>query len=97
MDKAHYERSDISVVPAAGVIGEAMVMLTLADFALDKFGGDSLAETRDNLARYRERISLAPTRRCRAVGAMAQRRARAGADAAGALRAGAEVGSGGDD
>ena len=60
VEKAHYERSDISVVPAAGVIGEAMVMLTLADFALDKFGGDSLAETRDNLARYRERISQAP-------------------------------------
>jgi chorismate synthase len=56
VDKAHYERSDISVVPAAGVVGEAMVMLTLADFVLDKFGGDSLAETRDNLERYRDRI-----------------------------------------
>jgi chorismate synthase len=55
--KAHYERSDISVVPAAGVVGEAMVMLTLADFALDKFGGDSMAETLDNLARYRARIA----------------------------------------
>lgn len=55
--KAHYERSDISVVPAAGVVGEAMVLLTLADFALDKFGGDSMAETVDNLARYRERIA----------------------------------------
>ena len=43
-----------------GVIGEAMVMLTLADFVLDKFGGDSLDETRDNLARYRERIAAAP-------------------------------------
>jgi len=60
VDKAHYERSDISVVPAAGVVGEAMVMLTLADFVLDKFGGDSVAETRDNLERYRERISRAP-------------------------------------
>ena len=55
--KAHYERSDISVVPAAGVVGEAMVLLTLADFALDKFGGDSMAETVDNVARYRERIA----------------------------------------
>src|SRR6185503_10407381 len=55
--KAHYERSDISVVPAAGVVGEAMVMLTLADFALDKFGGDSMAETLDNLLRYRARIA----------------------------------------
>ena len=42
VDKAHYERSDISVVPAAGVVGEAMVMLILADAMLDKFGGDSL-------------------------------------------------------
>ncbi len=60
VDKAHYERSDISVVPAAGVIGEAMVMLTVADFVLDKFGGDCLDETRDNLLRYRERISRPP-------------------------------------
>ena len=65
VDKAHYERSDISVVPAAGVVGEAMVMLTLADFVLEKFGGDSLAETRDNLERYRERISRAAGRRRR--------------------------------
>jgi chorismate synthase len=57
VDKAHYERSDISVVPAAGVVGEAMVMLTLVRFALEKFGGDSLGETMDNLGRYRERIS----------------------------------------
>jgi len=60
VDKAHYERSDISVVPAAGVIGEAMVMLTLMNFVLDKFGGDSIGETRDNFERYRERISRAP-------------------------------------
>jgi len=56
VEKAHYERSDISVVPATGVVAEAMVCLTLADFALEKFGGDSLAETLDNAARYRERI-----------------------------------------
>ncbi|HVA85849.1 MAG TPA: chorismate synthase [Candidatus Saccharimonadales bacterium] len=60
VDRAHYERSDISVVPAAGVIGEAMVMLTLMNFALDKFGGDSVGETRENLERYRARISRAP-------------------------------------
>ena len=59
VEKAHYERSDISVVPAAGVIGEAMVLLTLTRFVLEKFGGDSLAEVRDNLARYRERIARA--------------------------------------
>jgi chorismate synthase len=57
VDKAHYERSDISVVPAAGVVGEAMVMLTLVRFVLEKFGGDSLVETQDNLDRYRERIA----------------------------------------
>jgi chorismate synthase len=56
VEKAHYERSDISVVPATGVVAEAMVCLTLADFALEKFGGDSLAETLDNAARCRERI-----------------------------------------
>jgi chorismate synthase len=56
VDKAHYERSDISVVPAAGVVAEAMVMLTVADFVLDKFGGDSIGETRDNMERYNTRI-----------------------------------------
>ncbi len=60
VDRAHYERSDISVVPAAGVIGESMVMLTLARFVLDKTGGDSMAEVTGNLARYRARISGTP-------------------------------------
>jgi chorismate synthase len=55
VDCAHYERSDICVVPAAGVIGEAMVLLVLADAVLEKFGGDSLPEIRDNLERFRER------------------------------------------
>jgi chorismate synthase len=59
VETAHYERSDISVVPAAGVIGEAMVLLTLTRFVLEKAGGDSLAEVRDNLDRYRERIGRA--------------------------------------
>jgi chorismate synthase len=57
VEKAHYERSDISVVPATGVVAEAMTCLTLADFALEKFGGDSLAETLDNADRYRNRIT----------------------------------------
>jgi chorismate synthase len=60
VEKAHYERSDISVVPAAGVIGEAMVLLTLTRFVLEKTGGDSLDEVRDNLARYRERSARRP-------------------------------------
>jgi len=59
-EKPHYEGSDISVVPAAGVIGEAMVLLTVADFVLEKFGGDTLDETADNLRRYRERIARPP-------------------------------------
>jgi chorismate synthase len=60
VEKGHYERSDICVVPAAGVVAEAMVCLTLADFVLDKFGGDSLTELIDNLARHRERIAKGP-------------------------------------
>jgi chorismate synthase len=56
VEKAHYERSDISVVPAAGVVGEAMVMLTLLGFVLEKFGGDTLADTRDALERYQARL-----------------------------------------
>jgi len=54
--KAAYERSDVCVVPAAGVIGEAMVALTLAKFALDKFGGDSMIETRRNFEGYLEQL-----------------------------------------
>ena len=60
VEKGHYERSDICVVPATGVVAEAMVCLTLADAVLEKFGGDSMAETLDNLARYRERTSKGP-------------------------------------
>lgn len=51
---AHVERSDYCAVPAAGVVGEAMVALVLADALLEKFGGDSLAELRESLARHRE-------------------------------------------
>ena len=45
------QRSDSTAVPAASVVAEAMVRLTLAKYALDKFGGDSVAETRRNLSR----------------------------------------------
>jgi chorismate synthase len=68
VEKAHYERSDISVVPAAGVVGEAMVLLTLADFVLQKTGGDSMDEVRDSMARWRER--LAASRATAATAAM---------------------------
>jgi len=54
--KASYERSDVCVVPAAGVAGEAMVALTLARCALEKFGGDSLGETLRNFAGYRQQL-----------------------------------------
>ena len=60
VDKAHYERSDISVVPAAGVVGEAMVLLTLAQFVLEKTGGDSMAEVVESMARWRARLAAPP-------------------------------------
>jgi chorismate synthase len=56
VDKAHYERSDISVVPAAGIVAEAMVMLTLARAMLEKVGGDTVEDAATNLAAYRARI-----------------------------------------
>jgi chorismate synthase len=60
VEKAHYERSDISVVPAAGVVAEAMVMLTLARFVLEKFGGDTVDDIVTNLDAYRARIARPP-------------------------------------
>ena len=54
--KAAYERSDVCVVPAAGVAAEAMVALTLARLVIDKFGGDSLRELERNYAGYCEQI-----------------------------------------
>ena len=54
--KAAYERSDVCVVPAAGVAGEAMVALTLARCALEKFGGDSMVETCRNFQGYLQQL-----------------------------------------
>ena len=54
--KAAYERSDVCVVPAAGVAAEAMVALTLARCALGKFGGDSMLETLRNFEGYRQQL-----------------------------------------
>jgi chorismate synthase len=54
--RAHYERSDVCVVPAAGVIGEAMVALTLAGAILDKFGGDSMRELARNLRAFKRAL-----------------------------------------
>jgi chorismate synthase len=53
---AAYERSDVCVVPAAGVAAEAMVALTLARCALEKFGGDSMGETLRNFEGYRSQL-----------------------------------------
>ena len=55
-EAAAFERSDITVVPAAGVIGEAMVSLVLAGALREKFGGDSLGEMRHNFDGYREQL-----------------------------------------
>jgi len=53
---AAYERSDVCVVPAAGVVGEAMVALVLATAVLEKFGGDSLRETKRNYEAYLDQV-----------------------------------------
>ncbi len=53
---AAYERSDVAVVPAAGVIGEAMVAIVLAGAAIEKFGGDSLREMKRNYEGYLEQV-----------------------------------------
>lgn len=53
---AHFERSDVCAVPAAGVIGEAMAAMVLAECVVEKFGGDSLTELLRNLEAYRAEI-----------------------------------------
>lgn len=54
---AHHQRSDVCAVPAAAVVAEAMVALVIAEAVLEKFGGDSLAETRRNAEAYRARLA----------------------------------------
>jgi chorismate synthase len=54
--EAHHQRSDVCAVPAAGVVAEAMVALVLANAMLEKFGGDSIEETRRNLRGYLDAI-----------------------------------------
>ena len=54
--KAQHQRSDVCAVPAAGVVAEAMVALVIAGSVVEKFGGDSLAETKRNLESYLESI-----------------------------------------
>jgi chorismate synthase len=55
--EAHHQRSDVCAVPAAGVVAEAMVALVLANAVMEKFGGDSVEETKRNLDSYLAGIS----------------------------------------
>jgi len=84
VETAHYERSDISVVPAAGVVGEAMVMLTLARFVLETTGGDSMPVVLDAMDRLRARAGA-----LMAAASSDEAETESGGDTA--------VGSGGDD
>ncbi|GAA1784366.1 chorismate synthase [Streptomonospora arabica] len=56
--RAHHQRSDVTAVPAAGVVAEAMVALVLAEAAVEKFGGDSLAETARNARAYLDTLEI---------------------------------------
>ncbi|WP_030346852.1 chorismate synthase [Streptomyces sp. NRRL S-1022] len=56
--QAHHQRSDVSAVPAAGVVAEAMVSLVLADAVAEKFGGDGVAETRRNVRSYLDALHI---------------------------------------
>lgn len=55
---AHHQRSDVCAVPAAGIVAEAMVALVLADAVVEKFGGDSVQETRRNFESYLSHLSF---------------------------------------
>ncbi|MER5861983.1 chorismate synthase [Kitasatospora sp. NPDC002040] len=56
--QAHHQRSDVCAVPAAGIVAEAMVALVLADALLEKFGGDSVTETRRNVTAYLDSLAI---------------------------------------
>ncbi len=55
---AHHQRSDVCAVPAAGIVAEAMVALVLADAVAEKFGGDSVGETRRNVRSYLDNLQI---------------------------------------
>jgi chorismate synthase len=59
--EAHIERSDVCIVPAAGVIGEAMLAIVLAEAVLEKFGGDHISETLRNYRGYLKSVGLKKT------------------------------------
>ncbi|MCZ0211404.1 chorismate synthase, partial [Streptomyces sp. UMAF16] len=56
--QAHHQRSDVCAVPAAGIVAEAIVALVLADAVAEKFGGDSVAETRRNVRGYLSTLAI---------------------------------------
>ncbi|MGW0762834.1 chorismate synthase [Streptomyces sp. NPDC002814] len=56
--QAHHQRSDVSAVPAAGIVAEAMVALVLADAVAEKFGGDNVVETRRNVRSYLDNLAI---------------------------------------
>jgi chorismate synthase len=55
--KATVERSDVCAVPAAAVVAEAVVAIEMAGAMLEKFGGDSMEEVRENVAAYRRHVT----------------------------------------
>jgi chorismate synthase len=56
--RAHHQRSDVCAVPAAGIVAEAMVALVLADAVAEKFGGDSVTETRRNVRGFLDNLEI---------------------------------------
>ena len=56
LHQEHHQRSDVCAVPAAGIVAEAMVALVVADAVVEKFGGDSVQETRRNVESYLETL-----------------------------------------
>lgn len=58
VSKAHHQRSDVCAVPAAGIVAEAMVALVLADSVVEKFGGDSVTETRRNVRGFLDNLDI---------------------------------------
>lgn len=56
--QAHHQRSDVTAVPAAGVVAEAMVALVLAEAVVEKFGGDSVVETERNVKSYLDSLTI---------------------------------------
>jgi chorismate synthase len=60
-ESAHFERSDVTAVPACGVVAEAMVALVLAQALTDKFGSDTVADIQQAMASYRDRLTPGPS------------------------------------